>query len=366
MEDNETTQKENLSNNFNPQSPKNIGNQNTNSQQIGNPSNLNATEQNSSPSKKKLYILVGVVSLLILSGIAGAMFYMKNTQLQKIQAKVDEQIQEIKKLEKTYSNIKVLIKEQDDEEKKAEDSQSASLLYYQDAVSEPISDTETDVLGSTEESLKIDVNRQLSKEFKAGRKYLKNISNLDKEISSAYNKNPLLKPFLPNPESQIKTTEEMVKKSDPLLRYMDDANSLDIDAKTLGYQIGIAIEEAIVAYADRASLNKFDDKLNELDDLYEKAKAINTDGLSDELVKDHEESLASYEEDTKVFKDIQVALEQKSSTKLERALQSLIYQSASQNTKNNIDELSFWEDYEIVNLPSEVRSSWESFVKANF
>lgn len=271
----------------------------------------------------------------------------------ELQQQVQTQVKELAALEKSYKSVRTIL----DEKTPAPEAETTNLLKARPS---KISDVNTNVLGA-EEDLNIAMNRKLADQYKAGRATLRNISATNTKVSSIYQNNPIIKPFLPDATNLIADTKDFTAESDALLAYLSQVNNLEISSKTLGYQIGLALQESILRNADADSVANFKNKVNELDDIYADYKAIDTSDLPEDLKTSHQESLASFDKDVAVFSELVTALERKDANMLQQAIQSLIIQGESESAAAEIEVRSFWNEHEIINKATTMKEAWQQF-----
>lgn len=303
-------------------------------------------------SHKPMLIIAVAVILLVLASIGG-IIWMSMSAKRELQQQVQTQVKELTALEKSYRSVRTIL----DEKTPSPEAETTNLLKARPS---KISDVDANVLGA-EEDLNIALNRKLADQYKKGRTSLTNIASINTKIANVYQGNPLVKPFLPDATSLISDTKDFAAQSDALLAYLTQINNLEISSKTLGYQIGLALQESILRNADPDSVANFKSKVNELDDIYEDYKAIDTSELPEDLKTGHDEAVASFNKDVAVFSELVTALERKDADMLQQAIQSLIIQGESESAAAEIEVRSFWNEHETINKATSMREEWQRF-----
>ena len=307
--------------------------------------------QHGSSHKPMLLGAIAVI-LVILAGTVGVI-WMNMSAKRNLQEYVQAQVKELSVLEQSYKSVRIIL----DEKIPSADAKTTNLLKARPS---KISDVNANVLGA-EEDLNIAMNRKLSDQYKKGRATLKNILATNTKIASVYQGNPLIKPFLPDATALTSKTKDFATQSDTLLAYLNQINTLEISSKTLGYQIGLALQESILRNADSDSVANFKSKVNELNDIYDDYKAIDISGLPDDLKASHNESLATFDTDVAVFSELVTALERKDANMLQQAIQSLIIQGESESAASEIEVRNFWNEHETINQATTMKDEWQQF-----
>ncbi len=302
---------------------------------------------------KRPTVIIAVAVILVILAAVGGIIWMSMSAKRELQQQVQAQVKEMTALEKSYKSVRTIL----DEKTPSPEAETTNLLKTNPT---RISDVNANVLGA-EEDLNIALNRRLGDQYKQSRSSLRNISSINTKIASVYQGNPLVKPFLPDATSLISDTKDFAEESDALLSYLNQINNLEVSSKTLGYQIGLALQESILRNADPDSVANFKSKVNELDDIYEDYKAIDTSGLPEDLRVSHDETLATFSEDVSIFSELVTALERRDAAMLQQAIQSLIIQSESESAAAEIEVRSFWNEHETITKATTIREQWQQF-----
>lgn len=310
-------------------------------------------EPTQSGSSKKPILIVAVAVILIILAAIGSIVWMNMSAKRNLQEYVQTQVKELTALEQSYKSVRTIL----DEKIPAAEAETTNLLKARPT---KISDINANVLGA-EEDLNIAMNRKLADQYKKGRASLKNITGTTTKIASVYQGNPFTKPFLPDATALISGTKDFSEQSDALLAYMNQINNLEISSKTLGYQIGLALQESILRNADADSVANFKSKVNELNDIYADYKAVDISNLPDDLQASHNESLLTFNKDVAVFSELVTALERKDAAMLQQAIQSLIIQGESESAAAEIEVRNFWHEHETINQATSLKDEWKQF-----
>ncbi|QQS43328.1 hypothetical protein IPM65_04155 [Candidatus Roizmanbacteria bacterium] len=302
---------------------------------------------------KRPTVIIAVAVILVILATVGGIIWMSMAAKRELQQQVQAQVKEMTALEKSYKSVRTIL----DEKTPSPEAETTNLLKTNPT---RISDVNANVLGA-EEDLNIALNRRLGDQYKQSRTSLRNITSINTKIATVYQGNPLVKPFLPDATSLISDTKDFAEESDALLSYLNQINNLEVSSKTLGYQIGLALQESILRNADPDSVANFKSKVNELDDIYEDYKAIDTSGLPEDLRVSHDETLATFSEDVSIFSELVTALERRDAAMLQQAIQSLIIQSESESAAAEIEVRSFWNEHETITKATTIREQWQQF-----
>lgn len=309
------------------------------------------------PASRKPVLIIAVAVILVILASVGGIVWMNMAATRSLQQLVQSQVKDLTDLEKSYKSVRTILDESDAQP----DASTTNLLKTRPS---KISDVNADVLGA-EEDLNIGLNRRLADQYKKGRASLQNVSGTNTKIAGVYAGNPIVKPFLPDATGLINKTKDFTTESDALLAYMNQINSLEISSKTLGYQIGLALQESIIRNADSESVAQFKIKVNELNDIYADYKAIDISDLPEDLKKSHNEGITSFDKDVAVFYELVTALERKDALTLQQAIQSLIIQSQSASTASEIEVRNFWNEHETINAATTLKNEWQRFGEDN-
>jgi len=303
-------------------------------------------------SPPKLPLIIGGIVSVLLTLLAVGGYVMYSTALTELKTITRAQIDTLEKLEGTYAGI---IKTLDEKPSGTQDTTNSLLK------SKPrkLKDVNVQVLGA-EEDLAIQVNRKLADHYKKGKSYLKTIKEQNVKIQETY-QNPLIKPFLPDLGNLPTETAGTVRSWEAILTYLNESNTIEINAKTLGYQFGMAMREAIMREADDESVDKLREKYLELDTIYDQYKALETAELPEDMQQSHEDGLDSFDKDIAVFGDLVQGFEDKDVDQIEKSIQSMVIQGESETTAAEIEMRSFWNDHDSVKQVEELKDAWISF-----
>jgi len=303
-------------------------------------------------TRPKLPLIVGfaITTVLVLLGLGG--YFVYSSALTEVKTITRSHIDNLEKLEGTYAKIIKTL-----EEKPSESKDTVNNLLK----SKPrkLKDVNVQVLGA-EDDLAIQINRKLAEHYKKGKSYLKAIKEQNVKLEEVY-QNPLIKPFLPDLGTLPTKTTETVASWEAIFTYLNESNTIEINAKTLGYQFGLAMQEAIVREADDESVAKLREKLVELDTIFEQYKKLETKGLPEDMQKTHQDGLDSYNKDVAVFGELVQGFEDKDVDQIEKSLQSMAIQGQSETTASEIEMRNFWYDHDSVKQIEELKEAWISY-----
>jgi len=300
-----------------------------------------------------MYIAIGVGLIVVIGTVIGGTW--AYTQGKKdIQAMVQSQSQQLDDLQKSYNDIRKVL----DKVPSTPSLDSADLL--DSSINSGLPSEYDDVLG-VEEDLGIDQNRKLSEEYKAATKLLDNLKKNNRKIEGLSQSNPVISIFIPQNADLISDTDSFANTSSALLMYLQKVNSFEINSTMVGYQIGMAIQEAVVRSADDASVANLEKKIKEIDSLYEEYKSIDISSIPEDLQTNHSAELASFSEDVEIFNQILLAFQNKNAALLEKTLQSIIIQGQGASNESEVKFKSFWQDNVIINGVTDLSDRWSEY-----
>ena len=250
---------------------------------------------------KKGLIAFFVLFVLVAGGLGTFIFSQTKNVKAEIKGQGGKQVNNFSQLENTYGEILAKIKSATQEDS----GKSNQLLGAQSQVVE-IEGKKVSlfpaVLGLEDEPGLI-LLRSLGELYNQGVKTSQEIKTLNQEIEKRVT-NKVFAWFLPKPSSLFEETSKFSQETTSLLNYFKTSNSFEIKLYTLGFEVGMSINEAIVRGADETGISNLEKKINELDSAKEEYLAIDTTFLPDSLIKAHLDGLKGFEEDKKIFVEI--------------------------------------------------------------
>ncbi len=202
--------------------------------------------------------------------------------------------------------------------------------------------------------------RELGELYREGKKTANEIDSNSFNIGLKINSFPLNFFFSKN-RPLIERTEAYAEEATYFLDYLDKENSMSIRAITVGFELGIAFEEAILRGADEASIKNYEDKLKELERLITDYRNIDTSKLTEDLREEHRKEAARADDEVEVFYELLEALKNKDIEALERALQSLMLDIVSGYETSLVETITFWQKNPTVRGIEELEEDWEEF-----
>jgi|GEM_PF-6467837 len=307
------------------------------------------------PHKNRMVMYIALlVGLLFVIGtiVSGIWAY---TQGKKdIQRMVKSQSQQLHDLQKTYDDIRMMLEKTPNTPTET----NTDLLYPSTPSKAP---NKYDAVLGVEEDLGIDQNRKLSEEYKTASKQLEGLKKNNRKIEALAESNPIVSIFIPQNADLIADTDAFADTSIALLAYLQKVNTFEINSTMAGYQIGLAIQEAIVRSADETSVANLGKKIQEIDILYDEFKSIDISDIPEDLQTDHAAALASFDEDVAIFNQILLAFQNNNGALLEKTLQSLILQGQGASNKSKVEFKTFWHENKIINAVNDLSDQWAEY-----
>lgn len=315
---------------------------------------------------KKMLTMIIVAAFLLIS-VIGIMFWGSSTSKKEkstLKAGCGDQVTKIQDLEKQYATIINHLKQGaslDDSEGRGG---STTVLGIED------------INFGSEENLEMDnvLGLEDSASIKASRDYIEMLRKALNSVQSIKEKNQEVKDNLDGflvfgkisgkIDLPTEKTEEFVKNTEPILTYMKDVENLGIKVVGEGYEFGAAIEEAILRGADQVSVQKLDNKLDDLRDLKRDLEMVNTSNIPEDMKKDHSEAIKDFDEDFKIFIELVDAIKARDVYALQKTLISVASRGESSMQTGATEYISFWQENETLRSVSTVREDWEKVKKS--
>lgn len=302
--------------------------------------------------------------MLLLVG-AGALGYSAVTnQKKEVKDLAKKQVEDFKQLENKYSEIVKLIKESQNIEEpgsqqllglEAEDEEASASMKEED-LKEKI---QAQVL-ALEDDPGIALSRRVGELYRQAKNIAEEIGQTNKTLVAKTSALPL-NLLLPTPKELTAKTADFSAQTASLFGYLGAINSLTIKMSTLGYEIGMAINESVIRGADDTSVKSLENKINELNALRDEFLQIETTQLSDKLRQEHYDSLKEFEATKKLFTDILDSLRQKDLNAIVKSFQSLLLQASSSGESSLVETLSFWQDDPTLRSVGDLKKEWQTF-----
>jgi len=314
-------------------------------------------------SKLWIYIPLGVFFLLLLIG--GSVFFFKK-QKDELKNLTNTQIVKIKSLQTTYNQIITTIKEVPEEESPS--TTQHQLLGAKTSLEEtglegtltgPIESVQEKVLG-LEDTPMMQQLRKLGELYREGKKTAREIDSQNFNIGLKINSIPLNLFFAKN-KPLINSTEAYAQEARDFLNYLDQENTISVKAITLGFEIGVTIEESILRGADAQSIQKIEDKRDEYSRLIADYRATDTSTLTQDLREEHIKEGAKAQKDIRLIDNIISSLKNKDIAALEKSLQSLIIEAIAASETGLVETVTFWQKNPTVRGIEEMIEDWEDF-----
>lgn len=324
--------------------------------------------------KSKLPIMF-LFLVLLLGGFFAYTFFTFQNEKKIILDNTNDQIENFNDLEERYNDVVNLLKSSNSSQVGQKeivlgDNTESNDLY--DSLSEDAKDVLgiKDVRESTnpiaqevlglEDTKAIMDSREFIEMMRNSIKIVKDISDENESIDSSMQtfSMGILGSSLNPP---YKDTKDFAEKSDALLNFMAEVESVKIKMITWGFEIGNAINESILREADEQSVKKVEDLLAQSQDMKKEASSVNTELIPAELKLEHQESIDTFDNSLTIFYDVVDALKVKDADALSKAIISLISEGSIQAEKGTTYYVSFWQDNETLRSVSDVKEMWEEF-----
>lgn len=312
--------------------------------------------QDSIPPHKNrtlMYIALTIGLIVVLGSVIGGIWAYTQGK-SEVQTMVQSQSQQLVDLQKSYNDIRNVL----DNVPQSPSMDSADLL---DSSTNSVPPSKYDNVLGVEENLGIDQNRKLSEEYKAASKLLDNLKKNNRKIEKLSQSNPVISIFIPQNADLISDTDSFADTSSALLMYLQKVNSFEINSTMVGYQIGLAIQEAVLRAADDESVANLEKKIKEIDSLYVEYKSIDISSIPEDLQADHTAELAAFDEDVEIFNQILIAFQNKNSALLEKTLQSIILQGQGASNESEVTFKTFWQDNAVINGVTDLSDRWDEY-----
>jgi len=350
-------------------------------------------EVKTSSSGSKKWIFIVLVFVLIFAGVCGGAYFYITRHKEKVGGLTKKQIDKFSKLEKLYGDILKEVRKSTKEEEKSVDllralgnkegesatAKGINLLVkklegdkdleagFDNINSLPVLMAEDKqenfeaVLG-LEDSEEIAQLRKLIEYYRAGVVTANEIGNLNLEVKNEY-KMPLAGLYLPKNSDLFNKTDKFSKDTTTLLVYLDEVNKVLLNYFTYMFELGVVFQEAIAQRGHSLAVEKLQTKINELDEIKGQYLAINTSGLSNELIKEHSEGLISFTEVKGMFNDLLSALKRKDVGSLVRIARSMTVEGATAGESSVVDTVSFWQNNPTVRSTQDLKREWQELSK---
>lgn len=310
-----------------------------------------------------LGLWLGLFFLLLLIGVGALGYIFITNQKKEVKDLAKKQVEDLKQLENKYSDIVKLIKESQNVEEQGQqllgletEDEEASSSANEEDLKEKI---QAQVL-ALEDDPGIALSRRVGELYREAKTIAEEIGQTNDTLIAKTSALPL-NLFLPTPKGLTTKTADFSEQTTSLLGYLDDLNRLEIKISTLGYEIGMAINEALVRGADDTSVKSLENKINELNSLRDEFLKIDTAQISEKLRQEHYDSLNSFEETKKLFTDILDSFRQKNLDAIVKSFQSLLLQATSSTESSLVEILSFWQDDPTIRSVGDLKKEWQTY-----
>lgn len=292
-------------------------------------------------------IIIIVVLLLLVGGIGGGGYFYSNSQKAEVKKLSQEQSGNFSSLEDKYKKIVDTYKQTSDDT-----VEQSTVLGIQAE--------KTNVLG-LEESDSVVMLRQLTELYRDSKKTNQKIKSTNDKVKASVN-NPILTPTLGknNPTEQ---TTKFVEDTDKLLMFMEKGTDLQLKAITVGFDLGVALENSISRGGDRESVNNLDAKIDDLKEIAKEEAAIDINTIPQELKADFEKSKKSSDEMIKKFEEVSDSIRNQDVYALQTALQDIILASSVASEKGDVAVMSFWQKNETIRSVEDLKQDWDKYSK---
>lgn len=310
-------------------------------------------------SKLWLYILLGVFFVLLLIGGSVVFFKKQKNELKDL---TNAQVEKIESIQTTYNQIITTIKEAPEEEPSATQHQllGAKTSLEEAGLAGTSEEFDEEKVLGLEDSPEMIRLRKLGELYREGKQAAREMDSQNFNIGLKINSIPLNLFFAKN-KTLIDRTETYAQEARDFLDYLDQENTISVKAITLGFEIGVAIEESILRGADDQSIQKLEEKRDDYSKLVADYRAIDTSTLTTDLREEHIREGAKAQEDIELINDIINSLKAKDIAALERSLQSLIIEAVVASETGLVETVSFWQKNPTARGIEEIKEDWEEF-----
>jgi len=296
-------------------------------------------ETSKNGNKKTLVIVITSILFLLLfigTGVWGFFTYKKEKETLRLAC--TEQVTKITDLEAHYANIVTYLKNSSKSTENGRQGTNTSVLGISDINFEGQESIDVGKVLGLEDSLAVKNTREYIEMLRNALNTVNGIKEKNQEVDKRVSDLLVFGKIIGKVDLPIEETDEFVNKTEPLLTYLRDLESLSLVVLTKGYEFGAAIEETYLRGADDESVRKLEEKLNDIRSLKKDYQAIDTSGISQDLRSAHDKSLNSFDSDLKIFVDIVDAMKAKDAVALQKAFISLVSEgtAAEANTPLNI------------------------------
>lgn len=311
-------------------------------------------------SKLWIYILLTIFFLAILIGGSVFFFWKQKNDLKDL---TQVEISKIKSLQTTYNQIITVIRETPEEKSSTTQNQllgaktSLEETGLEGTETESIESAQEKVLG-LEDSPEMKQLRELGELYREGKKTANEIDSNGFNIGLKIYSFPFNFFFSKN-KPLIDKTEAYAEEATNFLDYLDKENSISIRAITVGFEIGIAFEEAILRGADDLSVENYEDKIKELERLINDYRRIDTSKLTEDLREEHRKEAARANNEIEVFYELLNGFRDKDIEALERGLQSLMLDIVTTSETGLVETVTFWQKNPTVRGIEGLEEDWE-------
>lgn len=315
---------------------------------------------------KVKFFIIGILVLLILAVIGGGVYFYVREQREKVKDLAKKQLVEFEKLDTLYSEVLDLIKGEEKEKKNAdllralegeEDKERFDALALGNEGNELKS-----VLG-LEESEEIVYLRKEVELFRKGVVISNKIGDISLEVKEKYEA-PLAGLYLPKDDGLIEKTTKISKDLSNLFLYLEKLDKVLIDYFSYIFELGVLLNETITQGGHEIMTTRLEEKINEMDEIKGRYMAIDTSSLSEELKKEHTDSLLTFDKVKEEFVSLLNAIKRKDAESLVRIARQMMVEGKAASEKGEVDSVSFWENNATIRSGKELKREWKALYKS--
>jgi len=224
-----------------------------------------------------------------------------------------------------------------------------------------VKDKNQEIVLGLEDSEAMASLRKGSELYRKGVVIASEIGDLNLEVKKEYGM-PLATLYLPEHKDLFTRTEKLSKDTSNLLTYLDEVNKVLIDYFKYIFELTVLFTETIAQAGHSTMVNRVQTKINELDEIQGRYIAIDTSGLSKEVIRDHSDGLSSFAQVKKMFNDLLTALRRKDANALVRQLRAMTVEGASGSESGIVDSVNFWQNNKTVRSAGELKGEWKTLL----
>lgn len=290
--------------------------------------------------------IILVITVLILGGLgfAGSNYY-ASSQKKELKTLAKKESQELVNLKDKYRKIVDVIRE------------NSGQTKQKDTVLGINSQNNPAVLG-LEDSPNIISARKLNELYRDSRNLVKDIGDQNNQIKTKVN-NPLIRVFLKS-GGPVDKTNQFTADTNKILEFLEKTNSLEIKAATDGYELGVALGEAIIKNGEQSAIDRLNDKISLLDDIVKEEKTL-AGIVPEELKEEFRKNLKNEDKVLTDFKELPDLIKNHDAVGLKNKVTDLSTAVSVETETGLVKLMDFWQNNKTIRATEELQKEWDSF-----